>query len=216
MTVQHNASLFRCDTKSIDGVLSSIFYKNPADYMFRHRLGPYAFVQAYAPPLKYQAVLHDEGSVTPTMGFEAYGLALFGYAGLLVQVVASGVALAALGLFIERALRSGNPLRALFPAFLLNASLKLFAQGTLFNVCSVPMFKSYAAFLLFRTRRRDPRALGPAATRRRGACHPTRRASRLTAIFPAIPTIEASHFPFDLVMVRNRNERVGRECPEHP
>ena len=149
VTVQHNASLFRFDTKSIDGVLSSIFYRNPADYMFRHRLGPYAFVQAYAPPLKYQAVLHDEGSVTPTMGFEAYGLALFGYAGLLVQVVASGVALAALGLFIERALRSGNPLRALFPAFLLNASLKLFAQGTLFNVCSVPMFKSYAAFILF-------------------------------------------------------------------
>ncbi len=149
VTVQHDAAFLRFDTKSVGGVLASVVYKNPADYMFRHRLGPYAFVQAYAPALKYQAVLHDEGSVTPTMGFEAYGLALFGYAGLLVQVVASGVALAVLAVFIERALRSGNPLRALFPAFLLNGSLKLFAQGTLFNVCSVPMVKSYAAFILF-------------------------------------------------------------------
>ena len=149
VTVQHNAFVFRFDAKSIHGVLASILYKNPADYMFQHRLGPYFFVQAYAPPAQYRAVLHDLGTVTPTMGFEAYGLALFGYAGLLVQVVATGVLLAALTIFIERAIRSGNPLRALFPAFLLNASLKLFAQGTLFNVCSVPLFKSYGAFLLF-------------------------------------------------------------------
>ena len=149
VTVQHNASLVRFDARSVKQILASIFYKNPADYMFQHRLGPYSFVEAYAPPKFYHGFVDDQGSVTPTMGSEAYGLALFGYVGLVVQVAASGVLLAALTVFIERGLRSGNPLRALFPGFLLNASLKLFAQGTLFNVCSVPLFKSYAAFLLF-------------------------------------------------------------------
>ncbi len=149
VTVEHNAALFRFDTSAVRGTLASVLYRNPANYMFVHRLGPYSFVELFSPPEMYHAFIDNEGAVTPTMGYEAYGLALFGYAGLAVQIVLSGMLLGALTLFIERELRSGNPLRALFPAFLLNASLKFFAEGTLFNVCSVPLFKSYAAFLCF-------------------------------------------------------------------
>ena len=136
------------DTEIVSQNLGSVFANPAATYVFEHRLAAFHFVEKYSPSAMYVSFLHNGGTVTPTMVFEAYGLVAFGFVGLAVLMLLMGVIVGMLLHWLARALLSGNPINALLPAFVLSQSIAFMSQATVYSLVSLSIFKSYAAFLV--------------------------------------------------------------------
>jgi len=117
-----------------------------SDYAFDHRLGPFYFVEKYYPRALYAATLHNAGWVSPTVVFEAYGLVIFGYVGLVFLMAAAGFVAGALSYYFSSALLTGNMFSILLPAYIFDATFKVMSQGTLYNIFGLSAFKAYTAF----------------------------------------------------------------------
>ncbi len=148
VAVEHASRLIRFDIALVERNLASLFAANPQDYAFQHHLAVLHFIYHYAPPAMYRSFQHNAGFVTPTMGYEAYGLVMFGYVGVAVQMLLTGVFLGWLLSYLCRMIVRGRFFAVLLPAFILNQTVKLLSQGTLYILLSVSVFKAYAAFLV--------------------------------------------------------------------
>ncbi len=131
----------------LDNLLSAV-QLNPGEFLFSHQIGPFYFINKYSPPKMYRSFLHNAGTVTPTMVYEAYGLVLFGYIGVVLLMAITGVILALIVVYIETRIKLGNPFLVWLPAFILNQFAKFFPQASIYSLISVPVFKTYAAFLV--------------------------------------------------------------------
>jgi hypothetical protein len=140
---QSHAASF--DTKIVSDNVRSLFATKPADYIFEHRLAAFFFVERYSPATIYASLLRNGGSVTPTMVFDAYGLVAFGYLGLIVVEVTAAVFTAVVVTFLWVSIRTGNPFRALLPAFLMTQVYYVLTQATFNSVVSLSALKAYAA-----------------------------------------------------------------------
>jgi hypothetical protein len=147
MAVEHSPGWLHFDAHTARENLASLFARVPQDYAFEHHLGAEYFVYRYSPPAMYRSFEHNAGFVTPTMGYEAYGLMIFGFAGLLVVMVVTGVCVGWLMRWLNRVIQRGDLFGVLLPVVVMSETGKLLAQGTLYNVVSVSTFKIYAAFL---------------------------------------------------------------------
>lgn len=148
LAVEYSSHAFSLDTEMLRLNLENLFANPAADFAFEHRLAPFYFVEKFSPTAMYMSFMHNGGSVTPTMVFEAYGLVGFGYLGLAVLVAVMGCVVGALAAWLVRAMMSGNPVNVLLPAQVLTQSLGVMTQGTLYSMLSVSAFKSYAAYFI--------------------------------------------------------------------
>jgi hypothetical protein len=136
------------NSKIVSENLSSIFSATPADYVFLHRLAPFFFVEHYYPPKMYASVMHGDGAVTPTMVLEAYGLVAFGYIGLAIFLVILSMLTTLATIYLWLAIRTGNPVLTMLPAYLMIQVYYLLVQGTINAIFSLPALKAYAAFVM--------------------------------------------------------------------
>lgn len=174
MAVEDGASWLKFDTHIVSENLLNLFANPAAGYAFEHRLAAFYFVERYSPPAMHLSFLHNAGSVTPTMVFEAYGLVTFGFLGLAVMGMLLGVFTGAAGYFLARSIMTGNPINALLPGFVMTQMIYMAAQGTLYSLIGLSSFKAYAAFWLLQSlvgywiKRQPPRS-ARSLERRHGA-----------------------------------------------
>ena len=147
LAVKDSSTWLNFDLRAIQANIGSLFADNPADYVFRHKLGPFFFVDKYSPPAIYRATIHNKGTTTPTELFEAYGLVMTGYIGLVVQMVLAGLAAGVISSLHLLAIVTKNPFYVFLPAFMITAMLKLVEQGTIYSALSISTFKFYFLFL---------------------------------------------------------------------
>lgn len=148
LAVEYSSHAFSLDPEMLRLNLANLFANPAADFAFEHRLAAFYFVEKFSPTAMHTSFIHNGGSVTPTMVFEAYGLVGFGYLGLAVLVAAMGCVVGALAAWLVRAMMSGNPVNVLLPAQVLAQSLVVMTQGTLYSILSVSTFKTYAAYFV--------------------------------------------------------------------
>ena len=148
VAVEHASRWIHLDTDLLYQNLANLVAPNPQDYAFEHHLAVLHFIYHYSPPAMFRSFQHNAGFVTATMGFEAYGLVMFGYVGLLVQMILTGIFLGWLLGYLHRAIAQGAIFTVLLPAFLLTQTVKLLSQGTLYILLSLSVCKAYAAFLI--------------------------------------------------------------------
>lgn len=140
--------LFSFDSQSVILNLKSLV-ENPAqDYVFEKRIGPFHFIQRYAPYQMYWSFVGNAGFVAPIMVFEAYLLELFGLFGLFPLVIGAGAGLGVIAYLITAATKSGNPFNVLLPSYLFVQYYYLIVSGTIYNVFGIGAYKAYAAFLV--------------------------------------------------------------------
>ncbi len=151
MAVEDDAAWIKFDTQIVRENLSNLVANPAASYAFEHRLAAFYFVERYSPPAMHLSFMHNAGSVTPTMVFEAYGLVAFGFLGLAVTGMLLGVFTGAAGYFLARSIMTGNPVNALLPAFVMTQMIYMAAQGTLYSLIGLSSFKAYAAFWLLQS-----------------------------------------------------------------
>lgn len=151
MAVEDSASWIKFDTQIVRENLLNLVANPAAGYAFEHRLAAFYFVERYSPPAMHLSFVHNAGSVTPTMVFEAYGLVTFGFLGLAVMGILLGVFTGAAGYFLARSIMTGNPINALLPAFVMTQMIYMAAQGTLYSLIGLSSFKAYAAFWLLQS-----------------------------------------------------------------
>jgi hypothetical protein len=135
------------DTAIISDNLASLVARSPGDYVFEHRLAAFYFVERYYPQKLYRSSIHNGGSVTPTIIFEAYGLVIFGYLGLVIETLLAGLLVGIVVAYFHRAMSRGDPFAVLLPAYLMTGCFYLMIQATLFSIFSVSVLKAYAALL---------------------------------------------------------------------
>jgi len=148
LAVRDSSHWFGIDADGVAQNLRSLFANPAATYVFDHRIAAFYFVDKYAPSSLWTSFLHNGGTVTPTMVFEAYGLMLFGYLGLAAALLLMGALAGAVLEWLAHAMQSGNPVNVLLPAFVATQVLSVMSQGTLYSLLSLSAFKAYAAFLL--------------------------------------------------------------------
>ncbi len=147
LAVRDSSHLIGLDMEIVRGNFLSLFANPGAIYVFEHGLGPFYFVEKYAPFSLYMSFIHNGGSVTPTMVLEAYGLVAFGYLGLALVMITLGVAIGVFLRWLGRGMVSGNPFNALLPAFVTAQALSLMSQGTIYSLIGLSAWKAYGAFL---------------------------------------------------------------------
>lgn len=171
VAVEHSSRLVAFERGLVVQNLASLVAPNSQEFAFEHHLGALYFVEHFSPPAMFRSFQHNAGFVTPTMAFEAYGLVMFGYLGLAVQMAVAGALVGCLMAWLYRSIRSANAFAVLLPAFVMNQTIKLLSQGTLYIILSISALKSYAAFLVLQ-------ALVSLISRgMRSPDHATRRAS---------------------------------------
>lgn len=148
IAVEHSPSWIDFDAGKVRENLASLVAENSQDFVFRHHLTAEYFVYKYSPPAMYRSFLHNAGYVTPTMAFEAYSLVMFGYIGLAILIVMTGVFFGWLIAYLHGTIERGELFGVLLPAYVLTQAIKFFTQGTLYNLLSLSTFKWYAALLV--------------------------------------------------------------------
>lgn len=148
VAVRFQGDWLRFDAQEASKTLGSLVANPAATYALRERMGPFYFIEHYAPSAMHRSFFSNSGWVTPTMVSEAYALAMFGYVGVVLLMLAMGAVLGVLIAFFRWRLLSGNPFMVLLPAAMLTQFIYGYAQGTLYSLIGLSTLKIYAAFLL--------------------------------------------------------------------
>jgi hypothetical protein len=146
MAVEDGASWVKFDEHIVRENFLNLFANPASGYAFEHRLAAFYFVERYSPPAMHLSFVHNAGSVTPTMVFEAYGLVTFGFIGLAFTGILLGAITGLAGYFLARSIMTGNPINTLLPAFVMTQMIYMAAQGTMYSLIGLSSFKAYAAF----------------------------------------------------------------------
>lgn len=115
---------------------------------FDKKLGAFYFVQKFATSDMYYSFMGNKGYVAPIMSFEPYCLELFGYLGIIIVAIVTGILLGLIGKLLMAGISSGNPFRIVLPSFILTQFYYLIATGALYNLISIGRLKLYTVLLI--------------------------------------------------------------------
>ncbi|PZP32061.1 MAG: hypothetical protein DI603_11430 [Roseateles depolymerans] len=147
VAVRDNGHWFAWDSEAVRANLGSLVASPAASYVFEHRLVAFYFVERYAPAAMHLSFLHNNGTVTPTMLFEAYSLVVLGGLGLIVTTTLAGLFTGSVLHWLRTRMQRGQVVNVLLPAYVLIQTFYLMAQATLYTVLNPSAAKAYLAFL---------------------------------------------------------------------
>ena len=147
VAMRDNAQWLAWDGEALRGYLASLWANPAASYVFEHRLVAFYFIERYAPAAMHLSFLHNKGTVTPTMVFEAYSLVLMGGVGVILATACAGLFTGSALHWLQRQMLKGQVVNVLLPAYVLIQTFYLMAQATLYNLISPSAAKAYLAFL---------------------------------------------------------------------
>jgi hypothetical protein len=125
--------------------------KDPQGAAFANGADTYHFVFKYAPQKLKDAFKANGGWVQFTMGFEAIGLVMFGYVGVMILMVLAGGLLALFSLFLYRAFLSEFPLSIIMAGW---ASLQFgmaVQQASLWAIFAAGQWRRFFLFIVLET-----------------------------------------------------------------
>lgn len=175
--------LLRWNEPLIDRHLALLSEPEPQLTAMREGVGTHYFIQRYAPAWLKDSIYRNAGSVTFTMGYEAQALVMFGYVGLVLALIVTGVIIAIPAAYAAYSYRNGSPIGVLFSTYILLMVIAATNQGTPWVFIGAPMWKWYLVIAVFemgmvclafaqsRRRRRNagavaaPRPLAPSGSR---------------------------------------------------
>jgi hypothetical protein len=148
VAVEYSSKWINFDHDIVYQNLASTVAKNSQDYAFDYHLGALYFVEKYSPPAMYRSFQHSKGFVTPTAAYEAYGLVAFGYIGLAVLMVVTGLFVSWVMFYFYRTVVTFQLFAVLLSSFIMNQTVKFLSQAALYALLSVGVLKAYIAFFI--------------------------------------------------------------------
>jgi Family of unknown function (DUF6418) len=140
--------LINFDAHALIKNIENIFYIPAFNFAFENHLGVYYFIYTYSPYKLLLSFIRNAGYVTPTMGFEAYFMVMFGFIGVLVLSCLAGALVGLIVNSIMKAVSSVNPFNVLLPTFIFVQIYYLIVTGTLYSLLGIGLIKAYLALAL--------------------------------------------------------------------
>ncbi len=150
VTYNDNSKWIDFDSDAVEKNINSLFYIPAIDYVFDNHLGPFHFVYRYSPSEIVTAFEANNGYVGPVMGFEAYGLELFGFIGLFFVAISAGGLMGLIGHFIMNAISSSNPVNIILPVYFFTQFYYLIVSENISLILGLGPLKAYLAMYILK------------------------------------------------------------------